>query len=102
VAKLPVKTELRLWSLHAMVASERFLVEGIVGAAFCLLICAALWENPRSWITGSGDSDLLCRSPSWGHHFRRRCWMVEVKGGVVFIYRVDDTESWQRGATGSR
>jgi hypothetical protein len=45
-ATLPVKTELRLQSLHAMVASEhRSLVEGILGAAFHLPIRAAPRET---------------------------------------------------------
>jgi hypothetical protein len=45
-AKLLVKAELRLQSLHAMAASERrSLVEGIVGAAFHLPIPAAPRET---------------------------------------------------------
>jgi hypothetical protein len=58
--------------------------------------------NPRSGYSGSDDDDALALLYLLRTSFLDQRWLVEARGGVVFIYRVADDESQWRGAAGSR
>jgi hypothetical protein len=56
--------------------------------------------NLRSGYTGSDDDDALASLYLLRTSFLEQRRLVEARGGVVFINRTADNESWRHGAAG--
>jgi hypothetical protein len=56
--------------------------------------------NLRSGYTGSDDDDALALLYLLRTSFLEQRRLVEARGGVVFINRTADDESWRHGAAG--